>query len=73
MIILVVRGAMGNLAKANRMLLIRPPNKQHSEISIEQGSERLSLAATEVFEATEKFLKTCQDIRDIDFLNNLKL
>lgn len=69
----LVRGALGNIAKAERMLKQRPPNKQNTEMAIEQGSEELFSAACEVFKSTETFLEFCKNKANIDFLKDLKL
>lgn len=69
----LVRGALGNIAKAERMLKQRPPNKQNTEISIEQGSEELFQASCTIFKATETFLEFCKNKANVDFLKDLKL
>lgn len=69
----LVRGAMGNIAKAERLLKRKAPNRTDIELSINQGSEELFKEACEVFAANEKFFNYCKNKADVDFLTDLKL
>ncbi len=69
----IVRLALSNLAKSDRMLNTNMPNKQLSEIAIEQGSEELTNAANKILDATTEFLKICTQVRDEMFFKDLKL
>jgi len=73
MILSLVRGAMGNIAKAERLLKRKAPNRMDTELSINQGSEELFKEACEVFTANERFFNFCKNKADVDFLTDLKL
>ncbi len=69
----VVRGALGYIAQAERMLKRVAPNRKDTELSIEEGSEELFKEACELFKATEKFFKFCELKATNDFVKDLKL
>lgn len=69
----LTRLAMSNLAKADRILRRRPPNKQDHELSIEKGSDELTQAALKIVDASTEFYNFCKNKADIDFLTDLKL
>lgn len=69
----LVRGALSHIAKAERMLKRKAPNRQNIELTIEQGSEELFKEACDLFKATEKFFKFCENKASADFIKDLKL
>ena len=69
----LARAAMSNLAKINRMLNFKMPNKRLDEISLQESTQELTVIATEVLDLTNKFLKLCEKLRDETFLKDFKL
>ena len=69
----LIRTAMGQLAKTERMMKNNPPNKSITQISIHEGSEELFTETVKVLEATTEFYNFCKNKAEIDFLKDLKL
>lgn len=66
----LVHGAMGHIAKAERILKHKAPNRKDTETQpITKGSEELFQAACDVYAANEKFFHFCKNKSDTDWLD----
>lgn len=70
-----LRLSVGNLVKVERMLQAHPSSSHRSnkEYQFENIPEELSNIITEILQATSKCFETCKNLRDKDFVDNLKL